>query len=938
MTETVSHRGTGRAPGAASRFDAFMSYAHAADDLLAPRLQSALQSFAKPWWRRRALRVFRDQASLSANPHLWTSITDALGSSSWFILLASPQAASSEWVDREVEWWLEHGETGRILPVVTDGEFAWDEAAGRLDHDRSTAAPPALVDAFDEEPRWVDLRFARTDEQLDMGNARFRDAVADLASAIRGVAKDDLESEEVLRHRSAMRTAWTAAIALALLVVVAIGSAIYASTQRSAAVEQAAIATGRGLGAQATLLVGSELDTALLVGAEAVDASADDAAYGGLLASLNGAQHLVEIRHDLRADGGQAAFSADGRFAAFAAADGSVTVWDTEGWTPVGGPLAGPVGSGLQPPPYAIALTPDGSRMVTSYDPEVRVWSVTDGELIASLSSLDHPATAISPDGRYVLAVPDGSARAHVWDIDTGDSLTALDLGARVVGDGDRVAFSPGGSQLAFEGRGLTVVDFPSGVVAFEDFEPVEAIAWSPAGGFVAAAGLAGIRIVDTVEMVSVVEGLLPEGPADAPIDAMAFSPSGDRLAVKTLGGPVTVFELVNGGESAAVIAVLPGIGSAGGGAGWLDDGRIATADGAVAEWDLDEATALGSSIAVPGPVWDLRSADDGSLFAATPLGIYRIADDAASRVSETDCATLDVSERGLIVASPCGGVVRATLVESWSVVGASPEDGLAWVLETEGPVYGATLSPDGASFVTLREGLVEVRATADGAVRQTIPLADLHPDIGSRPVWLSDDLVVAPTGSGELAFVELTSERSELVAVGGTWTGTMALHPDGRRLFVSSDNGIGVVDVMERTTAWFGDDAGGLAVSPDGHTLAVLSDRLQLWDIDRAAKIGPPLRGRDRGHTAITWDESGLHAAGIERYGSHVSGLIPVTDWAVPGNIEGDIVEADTATIIEWELESETLVQRACRLAGRSLTEEEWAEYLPGVDYDPVC
>ena len=88
------------------RFDGFMSYSHTADDLLAVRLQHAIQTFAKPWWKRRASRVFRDQASLSANPHLWSSITEALDSSEWFIILASPGAAASPWVEREVSYWL----------------------------------------------------------------------------------------------------------------------------------------------------------------------------------------------------------------------------------------------------------------------------------------------------------------------------------------------------------------------------------------------------------------------------------------------------------------------------------------------------------------------------------------------------------------------------------------------------------------------------------------------------------------------------------------------------------------------------------------------------------------------------------------------------------------------------------------------------------------
>ena len=72
-------------------YAAFLSYSRAVDGQLAPRLQQALQRFAKPWYRRRAVRVFRDDANLSANPGLWSSIQAALDGSEYFILLASPR-------------------------------------------------------------------------------------------------------------------------------------------------------------------------------------------------------------------------------------------------------------------------------------------------------------------------------------------------------------------------------------------------------------------------------------------------------------------------------------------------------------------------------------------------------------------------------------------------------------------------------------------------------------------------------------------------------------------------------------------------------------------------------------------------------------------------------------------------------------------------------
>jgi hypothetical protein len=135
-------------------------------------------------------------------------------------------------VNQEVEYWLEHKDSGRIIPVVTDGEFTWSETDIDLG---STAAPPALYGAFSDEPRWVDLRFARSEEQLDLNNPRFSAAVADIASAIRGVPKDELESEEVRQHCRTVRTAWAAAAALLILALVAGASAVYALDQQNRA-------------------------------------------------------------------------------------------------------------------------------------------------------------------------------------------------------------------------------------------------------------------------------------------------------------------------------------------------------------------------------------------------------------------------------------------------------------------------------------------------------------------------------------------------------------------------------------------------------------------------------------------------------------------------------------------------------------------------------
>src|SRR5215469_361325 len=83
-------------------FDAFISYSHAADGQLAAALQHGLHRFAKPLFKKRAIRVFRDESTLAMTPQLWPEIEKALRSSRFFILMGDPLSAQSEWVKREL--------------------------------------------------------------------------------------------------------------------------------------------------------------------------------------------------------------------------------------------------------------------------------------------------------------------------------------------------------------------------------------------------------------------------------------------------------------------------------------------------------------------------------------------------------------------------------------------------------------------------------------------------------------------------------------------------------------------------------------------------------------------------------------------------------------------------------------------------------------------
>jgi hypothetical protein len=138
------------------RYHAFISYSHdPRQSVIAEALQQAIQRFAKPFWRRRAVRLFRDQTNLSANPNLWGTIVEALRDSRFLILIASPKAARSSWVSREIEWWLSRRDTEAIIVVLTEGVLLWD--GNRFSDGETTALPTIARTAFQVEPLWLDL-------------------------------------------------------------------------------------------------------------------------------------------------------------------------------------------------------------------------------------------------------------------------------------------------------------------------------------------------------------------------------------------------------------------------------------------------------------------------------------------------------------------------------------------------------------------------------------------------------------------------------------------------------------------------------------------------------------------------------------------------------------------------------------------------------------
>jgi tetratricopeptide (TPR) repeat protein len=212
-----------------SLYDAFISYSHAKDKPIAAALQSVIQKLGKPWYKRRGLRVFRDDTSLSATPQLWPSIEQALAQSRYLLLLSSPESAASPWVGKEVEYWLTNKSTDTLLIGVTSGTLDWDGKKGDFRWRPAPPLPAVLRGRFPAEPKWVDLAAYR--DGADPRDARFLDLGADFAAAIQGMPKEDLLSQEVRQQKRALRLAVSAAGVMLLLAVGAVTAGIIAKVQ-----------------------------------------------------------------------------------------------------------------------------------------------------------------------------------------------------------------------------------------------------------------------------------------------------------------------------------------------------------------------------------------------------------------------------------------------------------------------------------------------------------------------------------------------------------------------------------------------------------------------------------------------------------------------------------------------------------------------------------
>ncbi len=908
---------------AVSTYRAFISYSHAVDGKLAPALQNGLQQFAKRWNKLRAIRIFRDQTSLSANPGLWSSIERALAESDFFILLASPEAARSEWVAREVGYWLEHRNLSRLLVAVTDGDLVWDGVTG-LDWERTTALPPVLRGHFREEPRYVDLRWARTAEHVSLQDPRFREAVADLAAPLHGRHKDDLLGDDVRQHRRTKRLARSAIALLTILAVTATTLAAVAWVARGRAQDEARTAQSRQLAADATATRPTSLDQSLLLSLEAVRLKPTAQAQAALFAGL---QHDPRLVRYLRAFG-WSLFTPDGTVLVGGTDDG-LSLWDMRDAPDLGPPVRLATGR-----VRSMAISPDGRTLAVGTDGR-KIFLVDvgvpriDGEPLVyeGTAEIDWVSSvAFSPDGRTLAS--GGSDGLVLWDVASRQQVSGL-LTYRTPGgvDGiDAVVFTSDGREIVADAsHGVVLLDVASrewvGGTLPSTAGTVD-LALSPDGRMLATVDNMGATLWHLERREPVGPRLLAERLS---VNAGAFSPDGKRLALAGSPG-IELWDV----ETQQRLEVLKTSDDGNAAVAFSPDGRYLLAAGSdgLVLWELGRPGRLEHWIATNArEIWNVAYSPDGATVAlGTKEGLMLWDRQRGERRGQYMQASLipvgnvDFSPDGELLASVgddgvslwsvreqrrlgelIGGTIEADgLHKPWKV--AFSVDGRTLVLAAGGRVYRRDLqsrAPVGTPIpYSTTESVGDLAISPDGSKLAVS---------GADGVLLWDMRPNAPVGARRDAGKTVTA---------------MAFSPDSGRLAVAVNEGVQLRDTRHQRNIGqpivIPGDIDSLAFSPDGRRLAAgTPDGLTLWDLAAQRRIGEVTVASDRKPSGRAFTA--------------------VVDFRPDGKELALAASSRGALLLDLDLKSWRRI--ACEVASRTLTRAEWFSHLGGSsEYKPSC
>lgn len=828
--------------------------------------------------------------------------------------------------------WLDDDLDGqRLFRHLAGAADAWD-AMGRPDSELYRGA-----------------RLNRALQWRDGSSPDLNETEAEFLTASTALSEIELRAAEtqLARERSANRRLRGALAGIGVLLVLTLVAGVLAvrtanqadrdkgraEAASGRAVEAAQLAAARGASAQAP--VHEDLATGLLLAVAALDFEASPQMWENLGAVLTRAGPLSGVR-DLGEQVGRpgtawiahmATRPESGLLAATLAQEG-VRLFSTPDLEPIDFPNYGPS--------PAVALSPDGTQLAVAEDgvvPAIRLYDLPTGVLSQRqldrlpAGRIDYTSLDFSADGTRIRAEvlrPEerGPAdnlvgTAMVWDTARPSRPVFVE---RFPFRGS-TALSPNGRRLYVAGadaRALRVYDVDSGALVRSAGSTTVAslgassMELSPDGATLAVATGSQIELFDAGT-------LKPTGPAlrahTARINDVSYAPNGrllvsasdDRAAIvwdTTSGDPLHRFVGRDSLRNAAFGTDSRAVYATGG-------------DGLILAWGVngtsrlltlgEGAVAKGRQVfseSIPGP--------DGHTVARAEAGKLWF-EDAMTGATTRRVPTADTrfawspDARWFVSTGPQGVVTvwraaTGTAVARRSVM-RQQEEVLAAFAPDADRVYVASAS----KLVTLDRKTL--RPAYDDAVLDGTPTAILpYSGDGSVIVLMQQGEVVRVDPKTGLILSSVTPGLLETEDGG-------ALSPS-RSLMAATDEHYNVRLMDLETLEWIGTDAhmpgDHLTYAPNGSQFAALQgDRIRVWD------------GRTGDYQASLALPADLTAGRSMSYLPDSSGLLVTANdgrtWTVNTRIS-------------------TWAARACRIAGRNLTQAEWQQFFPGSPYRLSC